>query len=205
MTPRRRIAAAAAAGAVAGGLAATSTPWEAAVLIGWIAGATLFLGFVARLVFDDGVDIAAHATRDDPGRVAAGTIDVGASVGCLVGVGFALAKANEGGGHHNVWLVVLGVLSVVASWAVLHSVFTLHYAHVFYRGPDGGIDFGDDPPRYVDFAYLSFTIGMTYQVSDTQLCTREMRKHALAHALLSFFFGTFILAVTINIVAGFVR
>jgi uncharacterized membrane protein len=205
MTPRRRIAAAVALGGVAGGLAGMRLPWQAALLVGWIVGASLFLGFVARLVFDDSVDIEQHATRDDPGRVAAGTIDVGASVGCLVGVGFALAKANEGGGHYNIWLVVLGVLSVVASWAVLHSVFLLHYAHLFYRGPNGGIDFADVPPRYIDFAYLSFTIGMTYQVSDTQLCTREVRKHALAHALLSFFFGTFILAVTINVVAGFVR
>ena len=205
MTPRRRIAVAVATGAAAGGAVGTALPWQAAVLVGWIAGASVFLGFVARLVFADSVRIDEHAPRDDPGRVAAGILDIGASVGCLIGVGFALAKANEGNGQFNVWLVVLGLVSVIASWAVLHSVFLLHYAHMYYRGPVGGIDFEGEPPRYLDFAYLSFTIGMTYQVSDTDLCTHEMRKHALAHALLSFFFGTFILAVTINIVAGFAR
>lgn len=205
MTPRRRITTAGAVGGVVGVAAASVMPWQAALLVGWIAGAGMFLAWVGRLVFDDSIRIEEHAPRDDPGRVVAGTLHIAASVGCLVGVGFALAKANEGGGRFNVWLVVLGVVSVVASWAVLHCVFLLHYAHHYYSGTVGGIDFNGEQPRYLDFAYLAFTIGMTYQVSDTALRTHEMRKHTLAHALLSFFFGTFILAVTINVVAGFVR
>lgn len=205
LTPPRRIALASAAALGTGALAALAMPWQASILVGWIGGASVFLSWVARLVFDPKTPTAAMATRDDPGRVVASIVDVVASVGCLVGVGLALVKANEGN-RVNAALVVLAVVSVLVSWAVLHSVFLLHYAHVYYRGPDGGIDFNDsDPPRYADFAYLAFTVGMTYQVSDTALSSPEMRRHALAHAVLSFLFGTFILAVTINVVAGFVR
>jgi uncharacterized membrane protein len=205
LTPHRRIALATAVGLVTGAVAGLSMPWQASILVGWIGAASVFLGWVARLVFDPRIPTKEVATRDDPGRVVGSIVDVTASVGCLAGVGLALVKANEGEGV-NAALVVLAVFSVLVSWAVLHSVFLLHYAHVYYRGPDGGIEFNDDnPPRYADFAYLAFTVGMTYQVSDTALATPEMRRHALAHALLSFLFGTFILAVTINVVAGFVR
>jgi uncharacterized membrane protein len=206
MTARRRIVAAATAGAVTGAIASLVTPWQGAVLLGWIAFASVFLGWVLRLVTTDDIDIAAAATRDDPSRAYASIVEVTASVGCLVGVGFALDKANEGGGRYNVALVVLGIVSVLVSWAVLHSVYLLHYAHLYYEGVDGGIDFNDDEsPTFADFAYLAFTVGMTYQVSDTSFTTRVMRRHALTHAVLSFLFGTFILAVTVNVVAGFVR
>jgi uncharacterized membrane protein len=87
----------------------------------------------------------------------------------------------------------------------VHTVFTLHYARIFYGDPepDGGIDFGTTAsPSFTDFAYVAFTVGMTYQVSDTNLTTQAMRRTALAHALLSFLFGTFILALTINVLAG---
>lgn len=89
------------------------------------------------------------------------------------------------------------------SWTVLHTVSLLHYARLYYTAPEGGVDFNsDEPPEYSDFAYLAFTIGMTCQVSDTNLTSEPMRRAALGHALLSFVFGTFILAMTINAVAG---
>jgi len=82
-------------------------------------------------------------------------------------------------------------------------LFTLRYALLYYRGRDGGVDFNqDDPPRYTDFAYLAFTVGMTFQVSDTDLKTHTIRATALRHALLSYLFGSVILATTINLVAG---
>jgi hypothetical protein len=83
--------------------------------------------------------------------------------------------------------VGLSLASVVLSWAVVHTVFTLRYARLYYLGPDGGVDFNDESkPRYSDFAYLAFTIGMTFQVSDTALCSNEIRRTALRHALLSY-------------------
>jgi uncharacterized membrane protein len=85
---------------------------------------------------------------------------------------------------------------------VVHVVFVLRYADVFYRN-GGGIDFSEeDRPDYRDFAYVAFTIGMTYQVSDTGLTSQPIRRLAIKHALLSFVFGTAIIAVTINVVAG---
>ena len=99
--------------------------------------------------------------------------------------------------------VGLSLASVVLSWAVVHTVFTLRYARLYYWGPDGGVDFNDDAkPRYSDFAYLAFTIGMTFQVSDTALSANEIRRTTLRHALLSYLFGTGILATAINLVAS---
>lgn len=100
-------------------------------------------------------------------------------------------------------MVTLGVLSIVSAWAVVQTVFTLRYAHLYYGGTPGGIDFNeDDPPRYLDFAYLAFTIGMTFQVSDTNLEHKDIRATALRHGLLSYVFGAIIIATAINVVAG---
>jgi uncharacterized membrane protein len=88
---------------------------------------------------------------------------------------------------------------------MVHTIYTLRYADLYYTG-SGGIDFNQtDDPDYSDFAYLAFTIGMTYQVSDTNLQTKVIRHTALRHAMLSFVFGTAIIAMTINIVAGLGR
>ena len=85
---------------------------------------------------------------------------------------------------------------------LLHTLFTLRYARIYYT-QKGGIDFNQtDPPRYSDFAYFSFTLGMTFQVSDTDITTATIRATVLRHALLSFVFGSVILATTINLVAG---
>jgi uncharacterized membrane protein len=89
------------------------------------------------------------------------------------------------------------------AWALVHTIFTLRYARSFYSNPVGGIDFNeDDPPTYLDFAYLALTIGMTFQVSDTNLTTKGIRRVALAHALLSYLFGAVILALVINVVSS---
>jgi uncharacterized membrane protein len=86
---------------------------------------------------------------------------------------------------------------------LLHTLFTLRYARLYYGGTAGGIEFNaDEKPRYTDFAYVSFTLGMTYQVSDTNITTHSIRSAVLGHALLSFLFGSFILATTINLIAG---
>ncbi|MBV8982235.1 MAG: DUF1345 domain-containing protein, partial [Acidimicrobiia bacterium] len=88
------------------------------------------------------------------------------------------------------------------SWAVVHTVFTLRYASLYYAN-GGGIDFNeDDKPNYRDFAYLALTIGMTYQVSDTDLQTKPIRHTAIRHALLSYVFGAVVVAMVINVVAS---
>jgi uncharacterized membrane protein len=198
-----RVALAALAGLIVGVAAAFVVPWQAAPLLGWDVAAIVFLLRVwTSITHMSATDIRTVINDDDPGPIVADLVLLGASVGCLVGVGFALHKANQG--PYAGQLVSLTILSVVLSWAVVHTVFTLHYARRYYGDPEpeGGIDFNEGPtPTFVDFAYVAFTVGMTYQVSDTNITSREMRRLALQHALLSFLFGTFILAVTINAIA----
>ena len=107
---------------------------------------------------------------------------------------------------NKAYLIALGVLSVALSWALVHTVFTLRYARSFYSAPDGGIDFNeDDAPTYLDFAYLALTIGMTFQVSDTNLTTKRIRRIALVHAMFSYLFGAIIVALVINVVSSLLK
>jgi uncharacterized membrane protein len=103
----------------------------------------------------------------------------------------------------------VATLTVVLSWTVVNTVFTLRYADAYFSSPPGGIAFGDaagqEQPSYRDFAYVAFTIGMTYQVSDTTLRDRKMRRSVLFHALLSYVFGVVIVAGSVNLIAGLAR
>ena len=113
--------------------------------------------------------------------------------------------------HFFIHLVMV-LIAVICSWALVHTVFGLRYAHTYYGDPDGptgpkshagGLDFpGDREPDYMDFAYFSFVIGMTFQVSDVVITSRDFRKLVLAHGMLSFGFNTVILALTINTVSA---
>ncbi len=97
----------------------------------------------------------------------------------------------------------VGVLTVAASWFAVHTLFTVHYARLYYSDEPGGINFHDpEPPRFRDFAYVAFTVGMTFQVSDTEICLTSIRATVLRHALLSYLLGAVVLAVTINLIAG---
>jgi uncharacterized membrane protein len=92
--------------------------------------------------------------------------------------------------------------SVALSWFLVHTLFTLRYA-LLYQSSDGGVDFNQKgSPRYLDFAYLAFTIGMTFQVSDTDIGSSAIRAAALRHALLSYLFGAVILATSVNFIVG---
>lgn len=125
-----------------------------------------------------------------------------AGVASLAGVGYLLA-ADTGRDRH-LGEALIGILSVVGAWFAIHTTFMLRYAQLYFRGGDSdGIDFNDGAdyqPRYLDFAYLAFTVGMTYQVSDTGLTTRHMRGAVLAQVYVSFLLGAVVLASTINLV-----
>jgi uncharacterized membrane protein len=144
-----------------------------------------------------------HANREDPSAPLADIMILGAGVALLAAVAFILIRAGSSNGGTKAWLITLGVVSVALSWALVHTVFTLVYARAFYLSPEGGIDFNeDDPPSYLDFAYLAFTLGMTFQVSDTNLTSKRMRRIALGHAVLSYLFGAVVVALAINVVAS---
>ncbi|MGZ4658947.1 MAG: DUF1345 domain-containing protein [Blastococcus sp.] len=96
--------------------------------------------------------------------------------------------------------VTLAVVDTILSWALVHTVFALKYARLYYAGGDGGIVIDhDEPPAYCDFAYVAFTVGMSFAVSDTALETTQIRKVALGHALLSYVFGTVLIAVAVSL------
>jgi uncharacterized membrane protein len=198
-----RVAVSAAVGVFAAVLVGVSTEPRYAPVAGWIAAAAVYLVWtwsaVGRMTPER---TASHATREDPTRAATGAIMVAASVASLAGVGYVLMAGSAHGGEADA-AAAAGIGSVIAAWLIVHTVFTLRYARLYYLSPTGGIDFNQhDPPAYVDFAYLAFTIGMTYQVSDTDLQTRTIRATALRQALLSYILGAVILATTINLIAG---
>ena len=199
-----RVALAAVLAIITGGVVSAFTFWQAATLIGWDVGA-LFLGTwiwwaVGRLSPEE---TRTRATREDTSLRLSELMILATGVALLAAVGFALIRAGDSTGGTKAYLITLGVLSVALSWGLVHTVFTLRYARTFYSKPVGGIDFNeDDPPNYLDFAYLALTIGMTFQVSDTNLTTKAMRRIALFHGLLSYLFGAVIVALVINVVSS---
>ena len=179
--------------------------WQLAIVAGWIAGATTVLLWTWIPIFGlDAEATAALSIREDNSRTAARGLLVGSASASLVGVMCALFAASQDRSSTIELLLTVGaVMTVVVSWLTIQTVFTLRYAHRYYLAPVGGIDFpGSKSPSYHDFAYVSFTIGMTYQVSDTEISSPVIRRLALQQALLAYVFGVVIIAVVINIVAG---
>jgi uncharacterized membrane protein len=185
------------------GVALLLTPWQVAITIAWIVSASVFLVWIwINIRGSDGRRTAELATVEDPSRFVADLLLVAASGASLAAVAFALLKSSTQQGTAKDLIIAVAALCLVVSWTTVNTVFTLKYASLYYGDVPGGIVFDGEPaPTYADFAYLAFTIGMTYQVSDTTLSTRTIRKTALRHALLSFVFVTSVVAMTINIVA----
>jgi uncharacterized membrane protein len=193
---------------VAVGLAvAVASPWQMAVLAGWCAMAAALLVWIWLDVLPcDATHTRMRATIEDNSRGAALVVVSTASVLSLTGMAFGLVKANHSPQGWKVALTIAAVASVVLSWAVVHTMFALRYAHLYYSDPEGGIDFHDGHlPDYGDFAYVAFTVGMAFAVSDTDVVGRVMRRAVLRHSLLSYLFGAVVVGMTINIMAGFVR
>jgi uncharacterized membrane protein len=170
------------------------------VLVGFDAATVAYLVWLWTMIWPrDPEQTAAHATTTGPDRTVTDLILLTAAVASLVAVGFVVSSSDLG----VLARVVLGLASIVLAWAMIHTVYTLRYANLYYAATPGGVDFNEpNPPAYADFAYLALTIGMTFQVSDTPLQSTQFRRTALRHALLSYLFGTGILATTINLVAS---
>jgi uncharacterized membrane protein len=204
---RTKLIVSAAAAIAAGTAAALLGAGRVAALIGWDVLAIVFCGWVWSTVwgFDPG-STASHAKRENPGRDLADVILLGAAIASLIAVGVVLFGAGHANGNAKYLQAALALASVFVSWTLVHTVFTLKYARLYYSGQVGGIDFNeDDAPQYSDFTYLSFTIGMTFQVSDTNIQTKQIRRTALEHAWLSFPLGAVIIATSINLVSGLAK
>jgi len=202
---RRRVLTSGAIGLLCGLGVAIVAPWQLAVLAAWdVAAVIVFLRVWTRVGRFTPEQTRALATYEDDSRPLAELLLTSASVASLVGVAFGIVKAHQSERVLDFMLTVTSVFTVVMSWAIVHTVFTLRYAHEYYTPPVGGIDFksGEYEPDYRDFGYLAFTVGMTYQVSDTELNRREIRRTVLRHALLSYLFGAVILALLVNVIAS---
>lgn len=185
---------------------------SARVIVAWDCGAICFLVLVGLLIHQATPQrMRRRAQTEDEGRWTILALVIIAACISLLAIGFML-KDNKGL-PASVLTLHLGLagLTVVTSWLLMHTIFALHYAHGYYMSDRqdansqqvGGLDFPQDTqPDYWDFLYFSFVIGMTCQVSDVQIVSKEMRRLALGHGIITFFFNTVILALSINLIAG---
>jgi uncharacterized membrane protein len=196
------------------------TWWQAegpdAALLAWISfsGILLFFSWVTILRHHPR-DIGEVAGKQDASRLTIFVFVLVAAIASLVAIVLLLqglpSYSKRGLSYH----ILLAFGAVSFSWLLIHTLFTLRYAHLYYNyktvnhkesnQPDGGLEFpGHQAPNFLDFAYFSFILGMTFQVSDVSITARRIRQLALLHGLLSFVFNTFIVALCVNIVSGIV-
>ena len=210
MGPDRRLALAAVIGAAISWLTWPTLPFPFPLALGWIAGVAFFLGGTA-LVMNHITPrlIRRRARRQDPYRWVILTVVVAAAAVSLIALGFMLQQ--KGGMLGTGWRILFAGLAVICSWTLTHTMYALHYAHLYYGdnpckrgGQDrGGLKFPDEEaPDFWDFLYFSFVVGMTCQVSDVQITRRHMRRLTLGHGVLSFFFNAGILALAVNLIAS---
>jgi len=205
-------------GAVVGlavGFGLRLVPWHldaiACGLIGWCVGAAVYLlpaWWLAEISDAQGTRRRAQALDQPRASIlAVMLIAVGVSV---VVIAMLLQRVPQLCGAQRLGHIALGLLSLACSWLLIHTIYAFHYAHRYYQAEPGekeghaaGLDFpGEAEPDYFDFLYYSFVVGMTSQVSDVQVLSREMRRLTLVHGVLGFTFNMLVLALSINVVAA---
>jgi uncharacterized membrane protein len=198
----RRLLVCLAGGLLAAGLATIAGVPEIAALAGWTVAAGSLLVWVWRISWPRDHDGTKRLAEEEGRTRVTDAVVLTAAVISLAAVVEALVRSGTMDAV-GVAVVVLGVVVVIVSWGLVNTVFALKYAREYYSGGDGGIDFGQrEPPAYSDFAYVAFTVGMSFAVPDTQLAATSIRKVALGHALLSYLFGTVVIAVAVNLVTN---
>ena len=188
-------------------------PWQLAwpirALATWNAYNLCGLGMAwFSIVSTDPSAVARDACLQDSSRTAIFFFVVIAAVASIFAVGAELGTAKGLDHAHLGEHVLFCLLTIAGSWVLVHTIFTLRYAHVYYglgedEKPIGGLNFPDeDRPDYLDFAYYSFTIGMTSQTSDIAVSSQRIRRLTLAHGLVSFVFNMAILSLSLNIISS---
>ncbi len=152
--------------------------------------------------------ITKKARKDDGGKIFVFFVVVFASFVSMITVSILVASKDSLGIQKAIYLPII-IGGILLSWTLVHTTFCFHYAHLYYdneagtNNNAGGLEFPNEKqPDYIDFAYFSFVIGMTFQVSDVEISARKIRRLALLHGLLSFILNTFVVALTINLIAG---
>src|SRR2546422_10197016 len=195
-------------GAVVTALVAFVTAWRPAtrMLTGWDVGVALYLALVFRMMMHAEVHaIRRRAAEQDEGRSIILVLTMAAALASLAAIFAQLGSAAIGESAKQPIRLALPVATILLSWALIHTTFALHYAHEFYDETDsGGLAFpGDDrEPDYWDFVYFSFVIGMTSQVSDVTVTSKQIRRTVTVHGVVSFVFNAALLALTVNLAAS---
>jgi uncharacterized membrane protein len=177
------------------------------LVAGWDAFALVSLALLWAAILTAAPDhIRSVATAEDPGKLVSFGLIVAGACASFLGVIVLLRTLHTLPPATLAGHVALAITAVVAAWLLLHSVFTLRYAHLFYdgSGQEGGLQFpgGETDPDYLDFAYFSFVVGMTAQTADVGISSRTLRRLALLHGVLSFGFNTAVVALSISGLAG---
>lgn len=183
-------------------------PRGARLLLGWDCAASVYLLSMWWLFLKaDEAEVRSRAAQEDEGVPVLMLIVLAAIVASLAAVVDAMIFAKSATGPDKAFVAACAGATLVLSWLVLQSVFVLHYAHRHFGDgkSKGGIQFPGEPPSsYMDFAYLAFSVGATFQVSDNSILTAKLRRLVTAHAATAYFYNTAILALGINIIASLV-
>ncbi len=192
------------AGLVIAALLPSEWRYATRVLVGWDAAVWLYLVFIYRLIARSSVrHIGEHASAQDEGRVAILVLTVTAALATLAAIAFELGTSH--GSQRQLGELLTAIVTILSSWAFIHTIYALHYAHEYYGegGKKSGLKFpGGEQPGYWDFVYFSFVVGMTSQVSDVVVASKAIRRTVTAHGIVSFLFNVALLALTINIAAN---
>lgn len=194
-------------GMLTAAVVAVAGAWPYAFSAGWAVASAIYLVWtwsaIGRL---DGPATREQASSQDPDKGTSHLLLVLAALASLVALAVLLSQSKSGAGMDKWLLALLGAVSVALSWFFVHTLYAVRYAVLYYDEASADrrpISFNEEiVPRYVDFAYLSFTVGMTFQVSDTNVSSQRIRAMILRHMLLSYLFGAVILAGAVNLLAG---
>lgn len=201
-------------GVVIGLLAPSGWHWATRCLVGWNVAILVYFSFAGTMMARaDERAMRQRARLLDEGQFAILSVSILAALFSIAAIVVELGSDKDMAGAAKGWHVGLAIATIVLSWFFIHLTFTLHYANEYYREYDadgdgtpdlrGGLHFPNThAPRYIDFLYYAFTIGVAAQTADVETCSRDMRLITLAQSIVAFFFNTAILALAINIAAG---
>jgi len=187
---------------------AALTDWRPVMrgLVGWDIGIGLYVILAFEMMAWANVhQIGRRAATQDEGAIVILVLTVATAMASLLAIVALLGTSAVGAAQRRSIELILATITIVLSWAFIHTMFALHYAHEFYdQSGVRGLAFpgGEEEPDYWDFLYFSLVIGMTSQVSDVGITTKEIRRTVAAHGVVSFFFNAALLALTVNIAAS---